>query len=292
MTDDVARRLLSEETRRESVLLVVGDRVTKDARKLLVSLGSGYYDLRGRLALRSDRVVVNADVEPVTERTRRVDALGGKAGLEVATALLMEPGGAAVRRLARDLGRSSSTVSEILAVLRQDDLVGLGNAVTDSRLFWQVADRWAVPRTYLSRLPSLEGQDAAMAPLRLGLDDVEHETGWALTGSIAAAAQGAPVAVRSGQSLDLYVPDRAISAPRPDPVGRGRLRRCRRLLHQGRTSTSGVPAEVPSRLGPRDLATRSPALRCARSCAGSGPRPRDPRRVDPRLAVGPCLVAA
>jgi hypothetical protein len=45
--------------------------------------------------------------------------------------------------------------------------------------------------------------------LRLGLVDVERETGWALTDSAAAAAYGAPLAFRSGQILGFYVPDQA-----------------------------------------------------------------------------------
>jgi hypothetical protein len=56
----------------------------------------------------------------------------------------------------------------------------------------------------------MPGQDATVSkPLRLGLDDVETTTGWALTDSAAAAAYGAPLAVRSGQLLDFYVPDQA-----------------------------------------------------------------------------------
>lgn len=134
------------------MLLVVGDRVTEAARKMLTRPGAGYYDLRGHLALRSDAVVIDADVEPVTRRVQRSNAISGSAGLEVATALLMRPAaGTAVRELARALGRSPSTVSEVLASLRRDGLVGEQNQVTDTQLFWQVADHWRASRTYLSR---------------------------------------------------------------------------------------------------------------------------------------------
>jgi len=37
----------------DSVLLVVGDRVTETARRILTNHYAGYYDLRGHLALRS-----------------------------------------------------------------------------------------------------------------------------------------------------------------------------------------------------------------------------------------------
>src|SRR5215467_1522555 len=86
VTGDAAERLLAETPRSaDSVLMVVGDRVTEAARKLLTRPGAGYYDLRGHLALRSDNVVIDADVDPVTKHIRRKSALTGAVGLEVAT---------------------------------------------------------------------------------------------------------------------------------------------------------------------------------------------------------------
>jgi DNA-binding transcriptional ArsR family regulator len=209
VTDEVARRLLVETPRPpDSVLLVVGDRVTETARMLLTEHRAGYYDLRGHLALRSANVVIDADVEPVSGRVERTHALSGTAGLEVATALLMEPAaGAAVRELARRLGRSASTVSEVLAALRRAGLVDDRHRVEGTQLFWQVADRWPATRVHLARLP-VPGDDATITkPLRLGLDGAENTVGWALTDSAAAAVYGAPLAVRTGQLLDFYVPD-------------------------------------------------------------------------------------
>jgi DNA-binding transcriptional ArsR family regulator len=209
VTGDVAERLLAETPPSpDSVLLVVGDRVTETARKLLLGHRAGYYDLRGHLALRSDSVVIDADVEPVSGHGERRNALSGGVGLEVATALLMAPtAGAAVRELARALGRSASTVSEVLAALRRDGLVDGQHRVEGTRLFWQVADRWPAARVYFAQLP-MPGSDTTISkPLRLGLEDAESTTGWALTDSAAAAAYGAPLAVRVEQLLDFYVPD-------------------------------------------------------------------------------------
>ena len=108
--------------------------MTKTARKLLIGNRAGYYDLRGHIALRADGVVIDADVEPVSGRAERANALSGSAGLEVATALLMAPAaGAAVRELARRLGRSPSTVSEVLAALRRDGLVDERHRVEGTR---------------------------------------------------------------------------------------------------------------------------------------------------------------
>jgi len=210
VTDSVAEQALGMHAPSAGTLLIIADRVTETARRILTTRQAGYYDLRGRLALRADGMVIDAEVEPLQERSQRTSALSGKVGLEVASAVLMQPErGTAVRELARQLGRSASTVSEVLSVLRREELVDAKNAVTDSRLFWRVADRWATSRTYLAQLPS-PGEGPLTQALRLGLADVEHEPGWALTDSAAAAAYGAPLAFRSGQALDFYVPDQAV----------------------------------------------------------------------------------
>ncbi|TRW47687.1 helix-turn-helix domain-containing protein [Georgenia yuyongxinii] len=210
LTDEVAERLLARPLAPGVVPLVVAERVTTGARAVLAAGGWGYLDLRGRLALRTDRLVVDAEVRPVKERPQRVDALAGKVGMEVATALLMRPERpVVVRELARELGRSPSTVSEVLATLRRDEVVDAKKVVAATRLFWQVADRWSGPRELLATIPA-PGHASLASPLRLGLEDVEHVAGWALTDSAAAVAYGAPLAFRSGQVLDFFVPDRSV----------------------------------------------------------------------------------
>jgi hypothetical protein len=211
VTDQIAERLMAEPPQSGATLLVVADRVTDAARQVLTAGGGGYLDLRGRLALRTDRLVIDAEVEPVNKgRAARTEALSGKAGLEVATALLMQPDRApAVRELARELRRSPSTVSNVLSALRHSGSIDATNAVDGTSLFWQVADRWSAPRTYLARLPT-PGDPGVTKALRLGLDDVDHESGWALTDSAAAVAYGAPIAIRSDQALDFFVSDRSL----------------------------------------------------------------------------------
>jgi len=210
VTGEVAHRLLRETPLPpDRILLVVADRVTEDARAVLTGHHAGYFDLRGHLAMRSATIVIDVDVEPVSGRAERTNALNGTVGLEVATALLMSPAeGAAVRELARRLGRSPSTVSEILATLRSAALVDERHRVTGTELFWQVAERWPSTRIDLVRLP-MPGDAMMTRSLRLGLDDAERTAGWALTDSVAAAVYGAPLAVSTGQLLDFYVPDRA-----------------------------------------------------------------------------------
>jgi hypothetical protein len=95
---------------------------------------------------------------------------------------------------------------------RRRSLFGIdrtGNAIADTRLFWQVADRWQAPPTYLAQVPA-NADGTLTHALRLGRGDVDHESGWALTDTVAAAAHGAPAAVRSGQVLHFYVPDKAL----------------------------------------------------------------------------------
>lgn len=209
--EDSARRLLRELQPADAVLLVVADRVTDAARRVLTAGRGGYLDLRGRLALRAEGVVIDVEVDPATARAARTSGLSGRAGLEVATALLMRPERApAVRELARELGRSPSTVSEVLAALRGGGLIDADHTVPGSDLFWQVADRWPTQRLRLAAGPTTTDTSIAKA-LRLGLTDVEHQTGWALTDSAAAVAYGAPLAVRSTGALDFFVPDGAIA---------------------------------------------------------------------------------
>jgi DNA-binding transcriptional ArsR family regulator len=210
VTGEVALRLLGETPLPpHRVLLVVADRVTEDARAVLTRHHVGYFDLRGHLAIRSATIVIDVDVEPVSRRTERTNALNGTVGLEVATALLMNPAdGVAVRELARRLGRSASTVSEILAALRSAGLADERHRIEGTELFWQVSDRWPAARVYLANLP-MPGDAMMTRSLRLGLDDAEQTAGWALTDSAAAAAYGAPLAVSTGQLLDFYVPDQA-----------------------------------------------------------------------------------
>ena len=230
VTGDIARKLLVDGTI-DSPLLVVADRVTESARALLTSQGGGYYDLRGRLAFRANGFLINVETEPVTHRAERIQALSGRAGLEVATSLLMDPHrDVGVRELARELKRSASTVSEVLAALRRGGLIEPDRTVINPQLFWQVAERWSTPRTYISQLPQPDDASGTTRSLRLGLDDIATSTGWALTDSAAAAAYGAPVATRVGQALDFYVPDAAV------------LRRAVTLLGPGGSAVRGGSA--------------------------------------------------
>jgi len=115
-----------------------------------------------------------------------------------------------VRPLAAELGRSASTVSEILSSLRSDELVYDQSRVLEQRLFWLVADRWPAQRTYLAAVPGAGNYRHVTGPLKLGLGSGDDEAGWALTDTRAAAIYGAPAVARSDQTLDFYVPDETV----------------------------------------------------------------------------------
>lgn len=208
--ENAATRLIADKQESQTTPLVVADRVTDGARRMLTASGVGYLDLRGHLSLRAPGIVIDTNIQPLKEPTERSDALAGSAGLETATALLMEPKRpVAVRELARSLDRSPSTVSSVLAALRSEHLVDAKNTVNGSDLFWRVAERWPAQRTQLAALPDADDPTTARA-LRIGRDNARDAPGWALTDSAAAAAYGAPIGFRKGQVMDFFVPDQAI----------------------------------------------------------------------------------
>ena len=113
-----------------------------------------------------------------------------------------------VRAAATSLSRAPSSVSETLNALRRAGLVDRSNRPVTPELFWELAEHWKPTSRDVARLPG-PGQGRDKAALRLGFDDVEATTGWALTDTVAAAVYGAPVAMRSDHPRDVYVPDQA-----------------------------------------------------------------------------------
>lgn len=235
-----AERLLAESNGSEHLLLIVGDRVTEDARRQILNAKAGYLDLRGHIGVRARGIVIDADVPGIRGDRDRTDALAGQAGMEVAANLLMNPTeSAAVRGLARTLGRSPSTVSGVLGGLRRDGLINDANAVVGTALFWRMSERWASRRTFLVSAPD-DADEVSRTALRMGLEDL-GQPGWALTDTAAAAAYGAPVAFRAGQQLDFLVPDESV------------LQRSMRLLGP---TTSATEAAISVRVAPVPDATR------------------------------------
>lgn len=187
------------------LIVVIADRVTAAARKQLADHGIGYFDLRGHLALRTEHIIIDTEIDRPRHPQSKRKLFAGKAGLEVAVALLREPrGGASVRALARSIGRSPSTVSAELRAFQQEELVDAQNRVNDDQLFWRLAEAWPSTSTYLKTAPPAGdgpvGRSLGLHPRELDL------RGWSLTGDRAAIAWGAPVATKDNSLLDFYVP--------------------------------------------------------------------------------------
>lgn len=223
-------RLLAQQDRsgRPGVLhVLVADRIPEAARAELASHGWGWLDLRGHLHLTGQGLFVDVDAPPMKDRSERTAAFSGPAGLEVACSLLLDPGVRhGVRDLARTLNRSPSTVSEVLSALRKQGLIGTDGLPVLPELFWETASAWVSREVALADLPR-PGTGSVNAALQLGFDDVLTQPGWALTGTLAAAAYGAPVAARSEHPPEFYVPSqetfrRAIRllGVAPDPAHR------------------------------------------------------------------------
>jgi hypothetical protein len=190
--------------------VLVADRIPEAVRVELRSHGWGWLDLRGHLHLAGHGVFVDADVRPVKARAERKDVFSGSVGLEVACSLLLDPDTPhGVRDLARRLARSPSTVSEVLGALRRQGVVRQDGVAVIPDLFWETASAWRPHDVPLADLPR-PGSGSVNAALHLGFDDVEAQPGWALTGTLAAAIYGAPVAARSDYPPEFYVPSQAI----------------------------------------------------------------------------------
>lgn len=214
--DSLPRRLAewSKRLPPETVGVVVADRVTAEARDVLSAAGWGWLDLRGHLHLAGAGLFIDVDVPALRPTPGRSSPLAGRVGLEVASLVLLSPDQpAGVRQIAGTLGRAASSVSEVLTSMRTAGLLDEGRRPTVPELFWELASRWSPPASAdVQAVPSpstgTNGGSVEQA-LRLAFQDVETTTGWALTDTMAAAAYGAPVGVRSDYPPDFYVPDQA-----------------------------------------------------------------------------------
>jgi hypothetical protein len=215
--DGLERRIRqwdAQAARKADIRVVVADRVTAQARQLLRAAGWGWLDLRGHLHLAGEGLFVDTDVPRLREPPNRSTPLGSRVGTEVAALLLLDPSKpASVRDIARTLQRSPSSVSQAIAGMREAGLVDEHRKPTIPNLFWELAEHWHPVQTDVQLPPSprTAAVDGSVnEALRLGLDDIDASTGWALTDTMAAAAYGAPVGARSDYPPDFYVPDQTI----------------------------------------------------------------------------------
>ena len=201
---------LSEYVASESsaIPMLVADRISEAARRLLRERGWSWLDLRGHVRIRGAGLLVDTSFRPRAEVP--VPRSAGRAWREVCFALLREPQmPVGVRALARQLELSPAAVSGALAQMREASLLDREDRPLLPELFWALAERWEVKRVALTRPPQPQDLD-----LELGLEGSQGTAGiptgtpgWALTDTLAAVAYGAPLGVGSGWPPDFYVPD-------------------------------------------------------------------------------------
>lgn len=188
--------------------VLVANRITADARRYLRNTDWGWLDLRGHMHLAAPGLFVDADIEttqPPAHRT--LDPFSGKSGLEVAADLLLNPHKpVGVRSIAKRIGRSPSTVSDVVGRLREAHLIDDDLMAVVPDLFWSLVPAW---RPVSLDVASLPGDDRALLnTLKVGQDN-DSGPGWALTDTPAALIYGAPIALRRDYPPVLYVPDDA-----------------------------------------------------------------------------------
>lgn len=234
----LTRKLATADRPHGTVAVVVSDRITEEAKNRLRAQSWGWLDLRGDLHLEAPGVFIDAHIspaEPVLVVAR--EPLAGAVGLELASLLLMQPDHSyGVREAAAELARAPSSVSQELSRLREAGLIDASNRPVTPELFHALSRRWRPLSVDVTTVPG-PGPSPINDALRLGLDDPEHQPGWALGDTLAAIAYGAPVSATGDYPPDLYVPDQST------------LRRATQLLgtaptHQGRAATLRV-APVP-----------------------------------------------
>lgn len=191
-----------------SIRMLVADRISEAARRLLAERGWSWLDLRGHVHIRAAGLLVDTNFRPRTDVP--VPRSAGRAWREVCFALLRDPQApVGVRALARQLELSPTAVSGALAQMREASLLDRDDRPLVPELFWVLAEQWEIKRVALTRAPQPQDPD-----LELGFEGGQGTPGiptgtrgWALTDTLAAVAYGAPVGVGSGWPPDFYVPD-------------------------------------------------------------------------------------
>jgi len=172
--------------------MVVADRISGEARRVLREQGINWLDRRGHLRLKLPTVLIDADVAPLARGVEETVNPWSPLGRDVAVALLLHADEAASPvAVARRIGaRGHSRVSVVMGEFRRRNLLDRKGRPLVPELFWELSEAWS-PRW----------QGLATRP--------EPEPWLRLAGSIGALRNGAPIAVGDNWPLEIYVPDTA-----------------------------------------------------------------------------------
>jgi hypothetical protein len=207
ITPETVARMVhdSDKRRNELAHVAVGDLVTAAAQDALREAGWGWLDRRGHLVLRAKGVHIDADV-PADERPTAggpVRTISGMAAISWAAALLISPEDPpSMREVARRVSLSHSAIVAAAKRLKAASLVRGDGRPLVPELFWALAEEWRPRSVALEELPTGGSTGTYGAP-GTGLEP--DGPGWAVAGTVGAAAWGAPVVVGSNYPPDFYV---------------------------------------------------------------------------------------
>jgi len=203
----VARMVTNADQRRTAVAHVaVGDLITAQAKEALRTAGWGWLDRRGHLVLRAKGVHIDVDVPPDQRSTVNAPprTISGTAAVSWAAALLMAPDDPpSMREVGRRVSISHSAIVSAAKRLKAASLVRSDGRPLVPELFWMLADEWHPHTVALAELPPIDEADEYG---KLGVNLAGEGPGWAVAGTVGAAAWGAPLAIGSAFPPDFYVP--------------------------------------------------------------------------------------
>jgi hypothetical protein len=173
--------------------IIVADRISEEARRVLAEGRVAWLDRRGHLQLRGATVHIDAEVPPLVQpELTRVTDLFVPTGLDIAIALLLHPEEThRTTEVATLIGRSPGRVSEILAALRDWGLVDRQGRPSIPDLFDEMADAWTPSWRPLGTLPQ---PDANL---------------FRLSGTLGAVWHQAPVVASADWPAELYLEDQS-----------------------------------------------------------------------------------
>lgn len=211
VTPETVARMVdeSDKRRKKCAHLAVGDLITAAAQEDLRDAGWGWLDRRGHLVLRAKGVHIDADV-PADDRPTAgapPPTISGTAAISWAAALLISPEDPpSMRAVARRVSLSHSAIVAAAKKLKEASLIRANGRPLVPELFWALAEEWRPRSVALAELPRPGDVDLYRA---LAVNLEQHGPGWAVAGTVGAAAWGAPLVIGSAYPPDFYVPTTA-----------------------------------------------------------------------------------
>ena len=195
---------------RDRPLLIVADRIAADAKRSMREAGVNYFDRRGGLRIVAPPLIIDTIVDSRMPIPRGSNGpLDSQVVKEVAICCLLTPDQPhGVRQVARYIDRAPSAVSHAMSRLRDDGLLTSAGEALIPDLFHELLAVWRRRAVALAASPGTGVQEARR--LKLGLDELESSTGWALTDTLAAASWGMPIVTRGDHPPDFYVPSESV----------------------------------------------------------------------------------